>query len=510
MKLNKKVIGIALDAAELSLVEKWMKEGYLTNLASLRTKGTFGKLSSCAEWLAGSNWPTFYTGTLPGKHGFYHYLQWKSDKMAYERPGPEWIDAIPFWRRLSSDIRVVAIDIPLTFPPTPFNGIEISGWASHDRIYPTSSFPEEKIDWVIKKYGKPPIETEVGGLLEIQDLLKIKNELIIANQKEADLITSLIRKEEWDLFLCCFTSPHRAGHKYWDITNVKGDFTEKQKTQFKGALKQVYKSCDDAIGKIISCIDNDTTILIFSLHGMGPNTTLSDKMLPQMITNILSSQKLITKEKNKNIIKTIRNLIPLETRANIRKLLPIWLQDKMTAYWRLGGIDWNKTKVFNLLSDLQGYVRINLRGREKEGIVEEGIEYNQLCDKLIEGINSFKDVKTMEPIADSINRSDQLFNKGPGFSNLPDIIVKWKPTPVTNYTKIASTDYGELEWPIPGKNPDGRSGNHRPDGFLLAVGENFKTNSAFEKDFHILDLAPTILNLLNIQKPKEMIGGIIS
>ena len=43
----------------------------------------------------------------------------------------------------------------------------------------------------------------------------------------------------------------------------------------------------------------------------------------------------------------------------------------MTAYWRMGKIDWSATKVFNLVADLQGYIRINLKGREVEGIVEE-------------------------------------------------------------------------------------------------------------------------------------------
>ena len=243
---------------------------------------------------------------------------------------------------------------------------------------------------------------------------------------------------------------------------------------------------------------------------MGANTTLADKILPQMIANILNPENKKNKEKNKNIIKTIRKAIPLEIRAKIRKLLPFWLQDKMTAYWRMGGIDWEKTTAFNLLSDLQGYIRINLKEREKKGIIEEGVEYNELCNKLIEGIKSFKDEQTLEPVAEHIETSENLFDRGPGFDNLPDVLVKWKFKPVANFTRIVSNVYGELEWPWPGKNPDGRSGNHRPDGFLLAVGENFKMNSTFEKKYHIIDIAPTILELLNVQKPKEMIGGIIS
>jgi predicted AlkP superfamily phosphohydrolase/phosphomutase len=508
MKLFKKVLAIALDAAEPYLIEKWINDGTLKNLATLRSKGTYGRLNSSAEWLAGSPWPTFYTGTLPGKHGFYHYLQWKSDKMDYQRPGPEWINAIPFWRQLGDDSKVIAVDVPLTFPPVPFNGIEISGWASHDRIYPTSSFPKEKLDWVIKNFGKPPIDTEVGGLLEIGDVLKIKDELILANQKEVKLITSLIKNEEWDLCICCLTSTHRAGHKFWDITNVKGDFSNEQKVQFKSSLKEVYQSCDDAIGEILYSIDNDTTVLIFSLHGMGTNITLADKMLPKMISNILNGENKINKKENKNFVKKIRDTIPLETRAKLRKLLPFQIQDKMTAYWRMGTIDWNKTKVFNLLADLQGYIRINLKGREKEGIVEDE-EYDQLCSQIINGLNTFKDLETSEQVIESVMRKDEIFYKGKGFNNLPDLLVKWKDKPAASYGKIVSSEFGELEWPSPGLNPGGRSGNHRPEGFLLATGENIKNNSDFGKK-HIVDLAPTILHLLGVPIPENYDGKVLN
>lgn len=504
---SKKVLAIAIDGAELSLIEEWMKEGYLKNLASLRSKGAFGKLSSTADWLAGSVWPTFYTGTLPGTHGFYHYLQWKSNKMEYERPGPEWINATPFWRKLGDQYKVIAVDIPLTFPPTPFNGIEVSGWASHDRLYPASSFPKEKMEWIIDNFGEAPIENEMGGLQSLKDLFNIKEELISAGKKEAELVINLIGEEDWDLCLCCFSSTHRAGHKFWDYTNTKDCVNDEQKLIFKNWLMDIYQSCDRAIGKILDIVDDNVAVLIFSLHGMGANTSLSEYFLPKMISNVLNGRR--SSNKNGSVIKKIRNKIPLEWRSNLKTLLPIQIQDKLTAYWRMGGTDWEKTKVFNLLADLQGYIRVNLKGREKEGIVEVE-EYEHLRNKLIEGLKTYKDERTNESIIESINKSDDLFDKSDGFNNLPDILVKWKFKPAASYTKIISQEYGEIEWPMPGKNPDGRSGNHRPDGFLIAVGKNFKANSTFEKKYHIVDLAPTILNLLNIEKPDKMEGKIIS
>jgi predicted AlkP superfamily phosphohydrolase/phosphomutase len=504
MKPRRRVLAIGIDAAEASLVENWMNGGVLPNLAALRSRGTFGRMSSTADWLAGSPWPTFYTGTLPGDHGFYHYLQWRPDKMEYERPAPDWIRAEPFWRRLGADRRAIAVDIPQTFPPVPFNGIEISGWASHERIFPVASFPEDRIDRVIEKFGRVPIGNEIGGPQPIVDLLNLREELISAVRMEGLAVSELIQSEEWDLLLCCFSSTHRAGHKFWDATNILDGGTAEEKGRFADTLREVYRACDGAIGEILSRNREDTAVLVFSLHGMGPNTGLADQMLPGMIAGILAGGA-VSKKKG-NLMTAIRNRIPLKWRSGVRGLLPPWLQDRMTAYWRMGGTDWSRTTAFNLIADLQGYVRINLKGRERNGIVEEGEAYDRLCRRLIEGLASFKDALSGDPVVERAERSDRIYSRGKGFLNLPDILVDWKFKPSAGYTRVISPEFGEIDWPMPGKNPDGRSGNHRPDGFLIVAGEGIEAGAGFGRKPHIVDLAPTILNLLGIEKPEEMKG----
>lgn len=517
MKSNK-VLAIALDAAEPALIEKWMDEGYLKNLAALKTKGAYGRLNSSADWLVGSTWPTFYTSALPNTHGFYHYLQWDSSVMDYDRPNPNWISATPFWRQLGSQAKVIAVDIPLAPPPTPFNGVEISGWAAHDRIYPVASYPPKEIKAIIKKIGKPLINDEIGGLQDIAELLKLKQELIEANEKETDLIMSLLKTEEWNLFLCCFASTHRGGHKFWDhtydqkqsyfidhLTNVKGDYSIKQAADFKKSLKEIYKSCDESIGRIIKSLSEDVTIIVFSLHGMGVNTSLADKMLPQMLSKILRQEKDDAKQ-NAGYISKIRNLIPLKLRSKMRSLLPTRLQDKMTSYWRMGKMNWAETKAFSMVADLQGYIRINLKAREREGIIEQK-DYDELCDQIIEGIKTFVDVNTRESIVESIIKTRDLFPQAEGFNKLPDIIVKWKFKPAVSYSKIISPLYGEVDWPSPGLNSDGRSGNHRSQGFLLASGRTVR-NVTFPRK-HIIDIAPTILDILGIPVPDSFKGETI-
>ena len=500
---------IALDSAEPSLIELWMNDGSLPNLKRLCAQGSYGRLASSADWLAGSPWPTFYTGTTPAEHGFYHYLQWRADKMVHVRPSPDWLPLCPFWRVLSkTGLRVVAFDIPMTFQPEPFNGVEISGWATHDQLTPPASYPSSMMDWVRREFGQPPLSEEFGGLQSPKSLLQLRDELTQATQCAADVAEALMNRETWDLFVCGFGATHRGGHKFWDITNTLGDIQSNEREEFAYALRDVYIACDTAVGQLVETVSEGVTIFVFSLHGMGPNTSRADLLLPKMLDRILN-KKANKRSEQGGCLQRLRKLIPLELRYKVRRWLPFWLQDQLTAFWRMGRIDWSLTPAVSLLADLQGYIRINLRGREAAGIVKPGEEYDRLCTEIIEGLSTFVDADTGEPVVESVMRSDQLFSQGSRQNNLPDLVVRWASNPVANHRAIVSSSYGSIPWPVPGRNSDGRSGNHRPEGFLIAAGGRIHPGSQI-KDAHILDLAPTVYALLNLSKPTEMCGNVLS
>jgi predicted AlkP superfamily phosphohydrolase/phosphomutase len=169
------------------------------------------------------------------------------------------------------------------------------------------------------------------------------------------------------------------------------------------------------------------------------------------------------------------------------------------------GINWASTPVFCLPSDIEGYVRINLRGRERAGIVDPN-DYDQLCQTIADELRTFVDADTGQRIVENVGRSDQVFKQGPRLNNLPDLIVRWISSPAANHRLIVSSRYGSIPWITPGRHPTGRSGNHRPEGFLIATGDRFQPNSRIE-GANILDLAPAVYTLLNAPKPAEMHGN---
>lgn len=500
------VLMIGIDAGEVTLIERWMSEGWLPNLKSIRDRGVFTRLDSTARWLVGSPWPSFYTGTSPAEHGMYHYLIWRPDRMAHERPTREWMPLEPFWRQLGpAGRRAIAVDVPLAYAPERFDGVEISGWATHEILELPASHPPELMSWVRERFGSAPFDNEESHLLPARRLLEVRDQCVRTTQLVGELGVELMRSETWDLFMICFAATHRGGHQLWDRTSMSGEPSAEEEQALATALRDVYVACDTAIGRLMAQAGTDVTTLIFSLHGMGANVSRAD-VLREMLARILAGKR----SSNEHVVRPrlsdrLRVLLPIELRSWIKNRLPIALQDRLTLFWRSGSIDWRNTRAFAAFCDLDGYVRINLRGREARGIVEPGAEYGALCTEIAEGLCSFVDQDTGEPVVDGIARVDELYPAGRMRTHLPDLMVRWSPQPAAKHRRIVSSRYGSLPWPTPGHHPQGRSGNHWPDGFLLASGPCTSSGTTIERA-HILDLAPTVYELLGLKVPTAMQG----
>jgi predicted AlkP superfamily phosphohydrolase/phosphomutase len=261
---------------------------------------------------------------------------------------------------------------------------------------------------------------------------------------------------------------------------------------------------DAAIGRLIEAAGEGVSVIVFSLHGMGENITRAD-LLPEMLSRVLSGGPPASAAAGRpGLLKRVRELVPNRWRHGVKQRLPLALQDWLTAFWRVGRVDWSTTKAICLVADLQGYIRLNVRGREAEGVVAPGEEYDQLCAEIAEGLSSFVDAGTGAPVVLEVSRTDRLYAGGARRDLLPDLVVQWVRTPRAPAGAIRSPRYGQIEQPLPGKNADGRSGNHRPHGFVLAAGPGIRHGDLHQA--HIMDLAPTVYELFGLKPPSEMQG----
>ena len=153
----KRFVILGLDGMEPTLAEKFMGEGKMPNLSSLRERGTFTRLATTAPPLSPVAWSTFLTCSNPGKHNVFDFLT--RDKRSYlpllssvniQPPrkiwkiGPYHIPlgkpdtrllrkGVPFWNVLGKHgIFSNIIRVPITFPPEGFHGVLLSAMCVPD------------------------------------------------------------------------------------------------------------------------------------------------------------------------------------------------------------------------------------------------------------------------------------------------------------------------------------------------------------------------------------------
>ena len=131
------------------------------NFARVLSRGVFRPLESSDDLISDSVWPSFHTGKSAGEHGVYHILQRDLQAMRLGRLSEDWFYCEPFWFELErAGLSAIVVDVAISFPTHPMQGIEVSNWASttlsvrSPRIAPawraTSNTASASIRWATK------------------------------------------------------------------------------------------------------------------------------------------------------------------------------------------------------------------------------------------------------------------------------------------------------------------------------------------------------------------------
>jgi len=490
---------IGLDAGDLSLIERWSDIGMLPAFARLRREGTWIKLKNRGEFPSMTVWPSIYTGTHPGKNGIYYPVQIGLGMPRLELVKPEQCGQRPFWVHLASGgKRSIVVDVPFTYPIRRLDGLQISNWGSYERYASPVSEPRQGLREIRERFGRYPFGEELSRNAPIshRDFRHVRRKLLCGVPVKGEMIRHLMRGQAWDFFMGVFAETHPAGHYFWD-----GHDSSSAQTigaEFNSTLLDVYQRLDNEIGKIAASLDGRTTLLIVSGHGMGANNS-GWHLVPEVLKRIgvTPSSGESDHAARKSWLVQLRESIPRRWRDLVSHSLPNKLRDYLRIHWANSNIDWLNDLVFSLPTDAHGLIRVNLKGRDPNGKVNSGKEYEEICRKVIQTLNGLVDPQTGKRVVEEVFLTDQVF-PGPERDRLPDLIVSWHNG--KKIDRVASKEVGSIS----GKLPDTRSGNHRSEGFALLYGPD--VTKGRESEGHLLDIAPTILSFYGHDLPNSFDG----
>src|SRR5262249_10174632 len=138
----------------------------------------------------------------------------------------------------------------------------------------------------------------------------------------------------------------------------------------------------------------------------------------------------------------LREIVPTSFRTMVADLLPDSLSLELTARLATIGKDWPTVRAFSLPSDGPGLVRLNIRGRERNGIVAKS-EAKALWDEIAEGLRTYRDIHGKECIS-GIERPGDHLPPGQNLDRLPDLVIRWSDEQAINLRGVTSAMYGTL------------------------------------------------------------------
>lgn len=504
--LAQHVCVIGLDMGDGGLIRHWSEQGRLPHFASLLASGTWADLESTAQVLHTSTWPTFATGTLPGRHGVYFPYQPKPGHQSAQLIEPDQYGEPTFWQYADAQgRRCIVYDVPETFPEVGFQGQAIFDWGTWAWYGRPCSCPPALLKGVKTQFGRYPLGFEAKRLgAKIPDRRLMERRLLQSIAYKRDTATWLLQQHEgWELAAIGFCEPHPAGHYLWP---VEADSIRSGDGALFQPLLNIYEALDQAIGALLDCMPPETAVLVVSGDGVRPNRC-GWYLLPEVLDKLGYSCPPGGSEGSgmpvppPSLIGRVKGMVPASARRKIADALPWWLRDKIGAQEQAGRLDWSRSRAFTLPTDLEGCIRINLKDREPLGIVEPGRDYEALCQELRADLEALTNPLNGAPAVRRVWIRNEVF-PGARQEHLPDVIVAWNDE--TPFTSLASPRFGHVE----GETADLRPGTHSPDGFLLASGAGIAQGQSASG--HLTDVAPTILRLLDLAPPAGLDGAPLS
>ena len=497
---------IGVDSMEWSLVQRWAAAGKLPTFASLMREGAHAELTSLADRFPDQSWNYLCSGKGPAHFARYFYIQYDPatgglKHMSDSSPGPRY-----FWDLMSdAGLRVGVLDVPHVGESARLNGYQLA-WGEHGMQGPRFSHPASMLPEVCRRYGPHPVG-ECDGATTTRAKVALRDRLLEGVKLHGKIFRHYTSEPNWDAIVMVFGETHCAGHIYWhDMDRDNPTYNASDTHYFANSIEEVYAAVDREIGSILQAAQSAGANLrtyIVSAHGMGPLCHASWNL--QDMLDALGyggdSKPVATahpREGSVNFWRTLRMIIPGGLQYAVYGALPRSLQNELVFRFYRGHRRWERCRAFAVPNnDTVGAIRINLKGRDRNGVVEPH-QYEPLCDEIAAALTELRDAASGTPVVKQIAHIHRD-SSGPYLEQLPDLTVQWDAS--FPWSSVCSPNFGTINLPV----QDLRTGSHTAHGFLIASGGGIPCGATL-MGASILDVAPTILHTAGVNPPEACEG----
>ena len=485
---------IGLDAATFDVVDPLIEGGHLPNLARLLERGASGVLRSTTHPLTPHAWSTMVTGVNAGRHGIWDFTERDATGYGLRLINGSYRRAPALWDRLAAaGRRAGVVNVPFTWPaPELDGGFSIAGM--------DASFREQGMTAPASLYREL---RERFGPLELDHSYPLRNGRIdldlVRRAAEQKVQAALWLAERFDpeLLFVVFMAADHVQHLGWREWEERGA---------ESAVAGAYRILDEAVGALAEHAAGGD-VLVVSDHGAGPldgvvnlNAWLARE---GYLTYAGAGERLGGRLFEKAF--QLRKRLPKRLRSAVKNRaggLREKVYEQRTSH---SVIDWKQTRAFAY--GTFGNVVLNVRGRESEGTVEPGEEYERVRSEIAARAMELLDPEGA-PIVAAVHRREDLF-EGPQLDKVPDLLIEFAEYAWLgkgNVKKRADSLWDTIE--VEPGSEHVYVGSHRHEGLFVLDGPS--AAQAPRTLAEIQDIAPTVLYLLGEPLPTQLEGRILT
>jgi predicted AlkP superfamily phosphohydrolase/phosphomutase len=467
-KKERQVFVVGLDCGAPELVfDLWRDR--LPNLTRLAQNGLYGNLMSSIPCITVPAWSSMLSSKDPGTLGFYGFrnrADYSYAKMSIATGAA--VKEKRVWDYLGeAGKRSVVVGVPQTFPIRPIEGWLISSFLTPSTTNPNTQWthPLELRDEVSRVLGGQTYDVDVAQF-RTDDKDFLLRQIYEMTDKRFQVLNYLLREKPWDFFMFVEMGVDRMHHGFWKYMDRQHPLY-KPGSPYEHAIRDYIVHLDKLVGELLDQLDNDTSVLVVSDHG-------AKTMHGGLCVNewLRREGYLVLKEEPDG-----EGLVPLEKVE----------------------VDWSKTKAWG-----EGgyYARIfmNVKEREPQGIIPQS-EYERERDELAARLAAIPDPGG-NPLGTISYKPQEVYR---AVRNIPPDLITYFGN--LNWRSVGSLGHGGIYTSENDTGPD--DANHAPNGMYILYDPKKNYGGRRLDGPQLMDVAPTILNLMGLPVPPDMQGKVI-
>lgn len=497
--MKPKVVMIHLEAVQWQLLDNWIATGRLPHLATLRAGSARAKIKGVVPFLAELPHLALLTATQPQKLQSWGAFSYDVNAML-----PVYSRAYDFQRirpffDYHRDLNVCQFDMGKAGLLQVAQGLQVLNWGAHGSLNDDASYPPELYDEIIATYGAHPAkDIEHAELWQVEKLRRLADALRDGVDIRSRIHLDLLQRSDWDLVLFSFSEMHSLAHALLHLEG--GEFCSLDQTGLAPQALGLMERIDQAIGLMMQQLGPQDSVVLFAAHGTDhfnwDNNTMF--LLPEYLYRLQFPESrgggngsLAAPSFGTDWwVHAAWQASFAEARAR-----PAFDQgiNWVPCTWYVS--DWPKMRAFALPGLDEGMIRLNIRGREPQGVIDPS-DYEAELDRLERLLSGILDARTGLPVVAGFYRTrPAAMQDGPDVPPA-DLIVEWS---------RATTDVflcpriGQI-----GPVPLRRIGGHNPEGFAWFHGPDFGASD--QAAISAMEIGPTVLDILGRAMPNHFDG----